>query len=104
MWGGRVVTDMFASDRWDPDRMMDGSYGGMMGGGAWVMLLVWMLLLGLVVAAVVWAVRASDVRASSGTSHDRPRTPSPREELDLRLARGEVSPEEYETIRALLGS
>ena len=96
---------MFSGDRWDPDRMMDGSYGsygGMMGGGAWMMLLVVMLLVGLVAAAVIVAVRASDARSSSGTHDDRSRAPSPREELDLRLARGEVSPEDYETIRALL--
>jgi uncharacterized membrane protein len=31
-----------------------------------------------------------------------PPAPSPREILDLRLARGEISPEEYSTARPLL--
>jgi putative membrane protein len=96
---------MFSSDDWDPDRMMDGRYDGMMGGGgAWMMVLVGLLLLGLVAAIAFWAVRASGAQQSTRTSDDRPRTSSAREVLDLRLARGEISPEEYETIRARLAT
>ena len=100
-----MVTDMFSSDDWDPDRMMDGSYGGMMGGGGpWMMLLLGLLLLGLVAATVFWAVKASGAQGLTGTSNDPSRSPSAREVLDLRLARGEISPEEYETVRARLAS
>ena len=101
-----MVTDMFSSDDWDPDRMMGGSYGGMMGGGgSWMMmLLVGLLLLGLVAATTFWAAKAWGTPRSTGTPDDRPRSPSPRDVLDLRLARGEISPEEYESIRARLAS
>lgn len=100
-----MVTDMFSSDDWDPDRMMDGSYGGMMGGGgSWMMLLLGLLLLGLVAATAFWAAKAWGTPPSTSTPDDRPRSLSPREVLDLRLARGEISPEEYESIRTRLAT
>ena len=50
---------------------------------------IWILVLGLVVAGVVWFVRQTDIT---------PRRPGPSralEELDLRLARGEIDVEEH---------
>ncbi len=94
---------MFPTDDWDPGRMMNGSYGngtGMMNGGGWLILLIGLLLLVLVGATIFLALRAT---GSSPTGRGAsPVTGSPRDVLDLRLARGEISPEEYGTTRTLL--
>lgn len=76
-----------------------GRMGGMMGGGlmpmfwwGWVaMLLVWALVAGLVVALVVVLTRRRGTGEALGV-------------LQLRLARGELSMEEYEARRRLLQS
>ncbi|MBC7227639.1 MAG: SHOCT domain-containing protein [Thermoflexales bacterium] len=67
----------------------------MMGFGFLGMLLFWGLFLALVVGGMVWLVRQS--RLPGGTSGK-----TARQILDERLARGEITPEEYETIRAKL--
>ena len=95
---------MFSTDDWHPGRMMDDSYGtgtGMMDGGGWVMALIALLLLVLVGVAIFMASRATSGLAP-GVRGVPPVTGSPRDILDLRLARGEISPEEYGTTRTLL--
>lgn len=84
--------------RWWDDMMWDGAGGGFVA----VWMLLGLLLLALVAVGVVWVVR----RASSGGTPpaDRPGPPPPtsgsaREELDRRYARGEISREEYQTMR-----
>jgi uncharacterized membrane protein len=94
--------DMFLMNDWDPDRMMDEPYsGGMMSSwGVWMMVFLGLLLLILAGTAIFWALKAA------GTTHaNRNSGPagSPRDLLDLRLAGGEISAEEYTTTRALLG-
>lgn len=93
---------MYSFD-WDPGDMMDGyDNGGMMNdGGAWLMVVVALLLLALIGTVIFWAIRAAGPPAPAGPS-PAPPAPSPRDLLDLRLARGEVTPEEYNAIRPLL--
>ena len=76
------------ADTWD---MHDG------GGGWWVVMMLGMLLFwGLVIAGIVWIVRASaGPRPADGAK-------SAREVLDERLAAGDLSVEEYERRRDLL--
>jgi putative membrane protein len=73
--------------------MMGWGYGaGMMFGPV-----LWLLVLGLVVVGVIWIVRRLD---HGGPQHGKSNA---LEELDLRLARGEIEPEEYSARRELLG-
>jgi uncharacterized membrane protein len=88
-----------ASDRWD--RMMNGS-GGMSYGGFWLMVLIGIFLVALLGVAIYVALRAINPQPSASGHRVEPTAPSPREVLDLRLARGEISPEEYNTARPLL--
>jgi putative membrane protein len=67
----------------------------MMGFGFLGMLLFWGLLLALVVGGVIWLARQSRL---SGGAPGR----TARQMLDERLARGEITPEEYEAVRAKL--
>jgi len=93
---------MFSNDGWHPGRMMNGSYGeGMTSGGVWMMTIFGLLFLVFVGTTIVWAIRA----AGSDATHTGvdPTRGSPRDVLDLRLARGEISPDEYGTTRTLLG-
>ncbi|MBE9640492.1 SHOCT domain-containing protein [Salipiger mangrovisoli] len=59
---------------------------------------LWLIVLGLVVAGVIWFVR----------SHETGTTPRGRQaalaELDMRLARGEIEPDEYAARKKLLSS
>jgi putative membrane protein len=82
--------------------MMNGS-DGMAYGGFWLMLvfaLIFAVLIGVAVYVVLRTVNQQQTATSAGTVE--PHVPSPLEVLDLRLARGEISPEEYGTIRPLL--
>jgi len=88
-----------ASDRWD--RMMNGS-GGMTYGGVWLMFLLGLFLVVLLGAAFYVALRAVTAPPSASGRTVEPLAPSPREVLDLRLAHGEISAEEYSTARPLL--
>lgn len=93
---------MFYSDDWYPGSMMDGNRGNdMMDGGAWVMMFFGLFVLVLAVAAIVWAVRSVGTQPTSTSQSAGPG--SARDVLDLRLARGEVTPEEYSAARTLLG-
>lgn len=72
------------------DHMAGWGYGmGMMFGPV-----LWLVVLGLVVAGVVWFLRGS---GPAGTG------PDAKAELDLRLARGEIDVEDYTARKALLG-
>jgi len=81
-----------------------GSYGQMMdweyGHGAGMVFgpVLWLLVLGLVIAGVVWFVRSLDgTQGRNGSSNAR-------SELDLRFARGEIDAEDYASRKKLLGS
>jgi uncharacterized membrane protein len=80
--------------------MMHGS-NGMMYGGFWLMLLVGILVAVLLGLAIYVAVRVNaQPRIAEGMVERT--APSPRDILDLRLAHGEISPEEHSSARALL--
>ncbi len=75
-----------------------GSWGmmgpGMMGGFGWmaIMPVLWIVVLGLIIWAVVVAVRGS----SESRSSDSSKADSALEVLKRRYARGEIDKEEYE--------
>ncbi|MBN9676328.1 hypothetical protein [Salipiger bermudensis] len=74
--------------------MMDWGYGhsiGMLFGPV-----LWLVVLGLVVAGVIWLVRRTDGEPAPRSATDA------RAELDMRLARGEIDAEDYEARRELL--
>jgi len=67
------------------------------GGGWWVVMFLGMLLFwGLVIAGIVWLVRAG---AGSASAHGQR---GARELLDERLATGDITVEEYERRREVL--
>jgi putative membrane protein len=70
----------------------------MMGFGFLGMFLFWTALLALVVGSLVWVFRQTTGTRSSGDQ----RQPTARRVLDERFARGEISREEYEVVRARL--
>ena len=83
------------ADTYPYGHMDDWGYGygfGMMFGPV-----IWLIALGLVVVAVVWALRQADTGPSSGGSQgaSRPASPDAIAELDLRLARGEIDIAEH---------
>ncbi len=95
---------MVAFDGWHHDRMTDRSYGGGMmdGGASWVVPVLLFLLLAMVVGAAVYALVTTTAPATPEASV-APNVPSSsREVLDLRLAHGEITPEEYGARRQLL--
>ena len=67
---------------------MMGGFGGMGFGG-----ILWIVLIGV----VIWAVVKAGTRTSTAS------TDSARAVLDTRLARGELSVEEYRKLREVLG-
>lgn len=84
--------------------MMGWQFGGMMGGG-WF---VWLLLLVLLVVLGVWAARAFSNGAGRTGGPTRGELPAadrqtPHEILQERYARGEITREEYEEMRGDLG-
>ncbi|WP_375691732.1 SHOCT domain-containing protein [Pseudooceanicola sp. LIPI14-2-Ac024] len=78
----------------DPDdygHMMNWGYGfGMIFGP-----ILWIIVLGLVVAGVIWLVRGTGQTPAKAGS-------SAMAELDLRLARGEIDAEDYAARKKLL--
>ena len=83
----------------DPDdygHMMGWGYGS--GVGMVFGPVLWLLVLGLTVAGVVWFVRSLDNQSSDKT------TTKAMAELDLRFARGEIDSEEYASRKKLLMS
>lgn len=77
--------------------MMD--WGGGMGGGAWLFMSVFWILL---IVAVVWAVASLFPAARRPDALDVPERPE--EILDRRLARGEIDAATYDELRARLSS
>ncbi len=79
----------------DPDgygHMSGWGYGmGMMFGP-----ILWIIVLGLVVAGVVWFVRGMEVGATKSGKSDA------MSELDLRFAKGEIDAEDYAARKKLL--
>ena len=70
----------------------------MSGSGMWGWGLLWMVLFwGLVIAGIAWLVRVAIDRPERGREAD-----TARRVLDERLARGELSVEEYERRRETL--
>lgn len=95
--------DPYPGDNWDPGTMMNGYRGdNMMDGGGWFMMIFGLILLVLTVAAVVWAFRASGSHPTDTSRGVGPVSGSARDVLDQRLARGEISPEDYSASRTLL--
>lgn len=81
----------------DPDgfgHMMGGGYGS--GVGMIFGPVIWIIVLGLIVAGVIWFVR----RLDGHPSHPRPSDAMA--ELDLRFARGEIDAEDYAARKKLL--
>ena len=74
-------------------------WGGGGHGGFW--LLVGLLLLIALVVLIVWAV-ASISRTSRAATHD-PSRPTPNEILRERFARGEITAQQFEDARKVLG-
>lgn len=71
--------------------MMDYGYGvGMMFGPV-----LWLIVLGLIVAGVIWFVRKNEGDHGPGKSRARA-------ELDLRFAKGEIDAEDYAARKKLL--
>jgi len=100
---------MLISRRLGPGMMRGYDHDGMMSGaGAWfTMLLGFLLLLALIGFTIYWVARATTPRPTafrdaSFSSPRSPSGPSPRDVLDLRLASGEITPEEYGATRELL--
>ncbi|PRY90310.1 SHOCT domain-containing protein [Donghicola tyrosinivorans] len=71
--------------------MMDGYGVGMMFGPV-----LWLIVLGLVVAGVVWFIRQPGNSATPKSAGDA------MAELDMRLARGDIDPEDYAARKKLL--
>lgn len=69
--------------------MHDGGYmtGGMVGFGGFLHAFFWLLVVGAIVAAVVFALRNSGRRGDGG--------PSSLDRLDERYAKGEIDREDY---------
>ena len=72
------------------ERIMMGGFGG-------IGMLVW---LGVIVAAIWWITQAASQKAPSAPSAGTSSTP--RELLDARLARGEITVEQYRELRQAL--
>ncbi len=79
----------------DPD-----GYGHMSGWGYGVGMMfgpiLWIIVLGLMIAGVIWFVRSTDVGGSKPGKSDAI------SELDLRLAKGEIDAEDYAARKKLL--
>lgn len=94
-----VATPAFA-DAQGYGHMMDYGYGYGSGIGMMFGPVLWLLVLGLIVAGVIWFVRRLDGDAQTGSGGSSKAL----EELDLRLARGEIDAEEYTARKKLLTS
>ena len=80
---------------------MNGSYG-MTYAGFWLMLLLGLIAVALIGVAVYVALRAVNAQSPAPGPSVGAAPPTSREVLDLRLARGEINPEEYSATRPLL--
>ena len=75
-------------------------WGNHMGTGGWIFsILGTLIIIGLIVTLIVWAVSPRGDRSGSATGAGG----SAREILDRRLASGELTAEQYEQLRETLG-
>ena len=75
-------------------------WGNHMSTGGWIFsILGTLIIIGLIVALIVWAVSQRGDRSATATGAGG----SAREILDRRLASGELTAEQYEQLRATLG-
>lgn len=78
----------------------EGYYGHMMNDGYGVGMMfgpvLWLIVLGLIVAGVIWMVRRLDGPSGPGGQS------AARHELDLRFARGEIDAEDYAARKKML--
>ncbi len=85
--------------------MYDGNH---MGAGGWVfMAIIMVVLLGLLVAFIVWLIgdqRHRPHREGAMTGRSAPVIGSASEIIDRRLATGEINVEEYERLKASLAA
>jgi len=89
--------------------MMGGynGYGGMMSGygfnplGTIISLVVWALIIGGIVWLVVWLAR--NANASTGTQRSGLSNESPLDVSKLRYARGEITKEQFDEMKQVLG-
>ncbi|MDK3018621.1 SHOCT domain-containing protein [Pseudodonghicola flavimaris] len=79
------------------DHMMGWGYGG--GLGMIFGPVLWLIVLGLIVAGVIWLVRRLETQSPAASSDN-----SALAELDMRLARGEIDAEDYAARKKLLTS
>ena len=79
---------------------MDANFGGGMA-IEWIVVLIVVLFWGLVIAAIVLAIRWL-IRADRRGSHEGPATPDALELLRQRYARGEIDEAEYERRKIVL--
>jgi putative membrane protein len=77
--------------RYGPDWGMMGGWGGGWAGSLFMML-IWLIILGLAVAAVVWVVRSTTYGSMHQARIGRSRG---LELLEERYARGEINRDEY---------
>jgi putative membrane protein len=91
---GLLVGTPAAADTNGYDDMMNWGFGmGMMFGPV-----LWLIVLGLVVAGIIWFVRST---YQSAPQHGRSNA---RAELDLRFAKGEIDADDYAARKKLLES
>ena len=84
-----------SADPGDYGHMMDWGHGhgvGMVFGP-----ILWLIVLGLIVAGIIWFVRRLDHGSQTGGRSDAAA------ELDMRLARGEIDADEFVARKKLLG-
>jgi len=93
LWGVLMMSGSMMGG-WGPG-MMWGTHGveGSWRWGGLIMMLPGLLIIGAIVVALVWGLGASGGPAQPGQ-------PSARDILDTRYARGEVSREEYQRMKA----
>lgn len=84
-----------AQYRMDNDHM-DGGWG-------WGMAALMVVVAVALVALVIWLVRSTGTSHGHGPHAASPGAETPMQILDRRLARGEISPEDYKERAAILG-
>lgn len=81
---------------WNHMAYGDGGYGLMHSGGYWLGMglhgLFWIAVLAVIAVLVIWAARSAGRSYAGGAAIG---TPSPREILDARYARGEIEQDDY---------
>jgi putative membrane protein len=85
-----IASTLLLADMWDTN--------GHMGGGWWVVMMLWMVVFwGAVIFGIVWLVRSA-----SSQSGSRSQESTPLEILDRRFAEGAISVDDYHERRRML--